>query len=784
MLMTNYVKLNDFYPTANLTFIDQPLAEAEVGAMTMPRKITAIGGTADQVNANNHYYPLPTLQLAVDEAAMNMGKGIALTGQIDHPGECEEPELEDVAVNWTRIRLNNGLVELEGLLSPDKDGQKVISLMAIKMPIGISLRGYGLISQMDMGDGEIVDVITELHYEAFDFVLKPADANGAVKTLEAKKQMTTQVAPTGAPLTLADLKKEQPELVAQILAEGDKARQAEQAKLQAEQDALNAKLAEKDAAIRQAAGVDNDADLIQVLESQAKQVAEAKAIQLKADIEAALVEAVKGTKFPDGVNQALKESVLALNPKSADEAKAMVNKQLPIFNGLMAQQFMSDKGAVVRAPIVESNGSIPEYFHPTMRLVEGMQRRGIGKTWDINKPKGLSESFTQDLLLHASTFSVPGLDFKGGLINEHRLVEANSGTTSNLNLPYSVMMGIIAQAYPELIAPQLFTFSTMKTQAEYKYYESFVGETGKSVTVAAEAAVAASDAWVELAGARINFGSVVVTVAAVVKTQGDDYLIDYENGRIKTLSTGTIANAAALAVAYTYEAIRKGEGATIERGGIALARVLMEAKADRLASVITDEAMNFTMDSLNDNLMVRSIEGLVKDIQWRIDGNLLASGLTAALSVANNNAGTYTFGVDSLDKFAEKVGTAMSLVANRRYTPQWLLVSVTNGNKLANWKDFSALNARPGDSLRPDGMIGTLKGLSVYQSTLFTDGFALVGNKELVLHAVYKPMMIDGPHQVRDQATGLLIDSKEWIVREYNDSEAPIPQKGSYVTIA
>lgn len=773
----NYTRLNEPFFQANLNFIE-PLTEAEGGLQLpmMPRKVVAIGGTANQVNANGHYYPAEVLQAAVTEAMMNMRRGVPLTGQLDHPDECEEPELEDVAVNWTAIRLNGDLVELEGLLTPDEYGQKVISLMSVKMPVGISLRGYGLISQQDMG-GKIIDVITELHLEAYDFVLKPADQNGGVKTLEAKQDMatTTQDVPvtTGAPLTLADLKKGQPELVAQILAESEQTRQAELAKQKEAQDALNAKLAEKDAAIRQAAGVDNDADLISVLESQAKQVAEAKAIQLKAEIEAALVEATKGTKFPDGVNQALKESVLALNPKSAQDAKDILARQLPIFNGLMAQQYMSDKGAVVKAPIVESNGTIPEFMHTTMRLVESMQRRGIGKTWDVNKPQNLSEAFAAKYALHAAEYHKQDL-----------IQEANSGTLANLGIPYSVMMGIIMQAVPELVSPNIFTFGTMTSPTMRQYYDAFVGETGKSVTVTAEAATGASDTWVELNGARINFGSVVLKVASVTKTEGDDYLIDYEEGRVKTLSTGSISNGATLAIDYTYEAIRKGEGATIERGGVSLSYITMDAKADRLATLMTSEAINFAQGSLNDNLVARSIEKLVLDIRRRIDANLMSVGLTAALGVANNNAGTYTFGVDSLDVFSVRVGTAMSLIANRFYTPEWLLVSVTNGNKLANWKDFAALNARPGDALRPDGMIGTLKGLPVYQSTLFTDAYALVGTKELVFHNVFKPMTLEGPFQVNDTSTGKLIASKEYYVEEYNASAAPIPEKGSYIKLA
>jgi hypothetical protein len=80
--------------------------------------------------------------------------------------------------------------------------------------------------------------------------------------------------------------------------------------------------------------------------------------------------------------------------------------------------------------------------------------------------------------------------------------------------------------------------------------------------------------------------------------------------------------------------------------------------------------------------------------------------------------------------------------------------------------------------------VGRLKGLDVYETTEFPDSKVLVCNRELVMHRVYQAMMIKGPFPSYDATTAELIAAEQYYAEEYNLTEAPVPEKGAYVTIA
>lgn len=65
-----------------------------------------------------------------------------------------------------------------------------------------------------------------------------------------------------------------------------------------------------------------------------------------------------------------------------------------------------------------------------------------------------------------------------------------------------------------------------------------------------ETLAAIHDRWVKMGHRKLDPAQPpVVTVAAVVQTEGQDYEIDYQVGRIKALSTGDIADAASMSIA-------------------------------------------------------------------------------------------------------------------------------------------------------------------------------------------------------------------------------------------
>lgn len=83
---------------------------------------------------------------------------------------------------------------------------------------------------------------------------------------------------------------------------------------------------------------------------------------------------------------------------------------------------------------------------------------------------------------------------------------------------------------------------------------------GSTVTQTAstgtETIVAIHDRWVKMGHRKLDPETPPeVTVAAVVQTEGEDYEIDYQVGRIKVLSTGGIADAASMSVESTWLAM-------------------------------------------------------------------------------------------------------------------------------------------------------------------------------------------------------------------------------------
>ena len=77
---------------------------------------------------------------------------------------------------------------------------------------------------------------------------------------------------------------------------------------------------------------------------------------------------------------------------------------------------------------------------------------------------------------------------------------------------------------------------------------------------------------------------------------------------------------------------------------------------------------------------------------------------------------------------------------------------------------------------------GGVKGLPIYMSTEFPDGYIQIVNRELVAHRVMQPMTIYGPFPSYDN--GLLVAQDQYYMEEFNGSYVPVPEKTSYVKVA
>jgi len=775
--------------------VDSPKLKDAAGNGLTPRRITGIGTTGNTINANRRIYPTPVLRAAIDEMIAKFAAGGSLTGQIDHPEY--EAELEDVAVNWTSIALNGNIVELAGLLSPDK-GKQIENLIAMGLRVGISMRAYGVVEPIDMMN-DIAYQVTELHLEGFDFVLNPADANGRVQTLESKQIMTTVQTPVDD--NVESIQTKMPALYNKIVAEYEAQQEAirreqdaaqriadaEQEAIRREQEAHQQKIAsivaQEQKALRDALGLSETDDLLSSLTDHKRKAAEADKIKLTDAINKAIDLELNKTKFEVVTKQGIRDSVFTLNPVSPEQATALVVNQIKMFEKVMVDTAKVNQGAVVKSQIAvssvfENETGHPEFMRPATLLIDRMQRTSVGKRWEMTKPKNANEAFAARYLDHALNNS----EIKRNLINEYQRF-SDTVTTADLNLPYSLMIGVIAQAVPDLIATGMFATDMMSAPIERRYYSYFKGDTGKTVTIINETVTIVSlEKPVKLVGAQITFGSVVVTKGVTTFIEGDDYIVKYTDGTIMAVTGGDIVPTDVLAIDYVYEAIRQGEGMGIQGAGLTQTPITMTATAVRLATLLTDESILFTQALANDNILKRTLEALVLDIRNKIDGALFAEATSAALSVRNNNAGSWNSGVGDLVALTNLIGTAKTLVGDRFYKPDFLLLSLSNCDRLSNSPSFTAAGMRADGFLTPEGNVGRFKGLEVFQSPLVADSYGLVGNREAVLYSVFKPMQLKGPQMKRD-AQGLLIDSQEWFVVEYNAIAAPVPEKVSYFKI-
>jgi hypothetical protein len=317
----------------------------------------------------------------------------------------------------------------------------------------------------------------------------------------------------------------------------------------------------------------------------------------------------------------------------------------------------------------------------------------------------------------------------------------------------------------------------------------FSGETGYSVTVTDEVVTGgAEDTWYSLAHGRLTPDTVVVTSnpAGTTYEEGVDFIIDYAAGRIKFLTGGSI-NTNDVLVDYQYTNLRNGEMQPIQRGKMTLSSKTIEAAADRLADQISREAIVFSASQLGYDAVGRTMANLIRQMRRKIDQGLLYWAFSAVKGVANNSTDPWTVGTDQedYDELVRLMGEAKIIVANRFYAPTFFLTSNVIAEKLTNWKGFTAGQGFPDAVLRSTGFVGGVKGLPVFQSTEFPDSLIITGNRELVAHRVFQPLIIRGPFPsyAGSGDTTRLVAADQYYAEEFNVTDSPVYEKGAFVPI-
>jgi F0F1-type ATP synthase membrane subunit b/b' len=731
--------------------IEQSLTITEAQA-TGPRRIKAIGITADVVNGNGRRYPRKVLAEAVARLNGHLhesnGQGnFIATGEAEHPTDKGgRASILETVVKWQAASLDApGRVLLEGVILPTAKGRDVQVLVENGVPIGVSMRGYGS-SRTVQESGESVQEVTELTIRGFDLVAQPSDPNGAITEAEADQV--------------------QGESLQETRTVNEEERKAlEEANRKAQQELEEAKRALAD-----------QAKALEEAQRAQTELAERKAREA---VDAAIAEATKDLKWGDALNKSFTESLKAAKPATPEAVKALVESKRVEYDGIAAAikvGEMGKAGVEVKGPVFERETGRPEFTRAAFELNESLVKSGEGQRRDMGRnDASRAELFTAQVLGRFDRVN------QRHLLAESRMFE-EAETTSDLSLPYSVSRMIIEQAYPELVAANVYDFGVTDVSPAKIFYEAYAGESGASSTVTDEDVTADLDAWVSFATKRIRPGTVVLTNAGATVTyaEGTDYVVDYEEGKFMALAT--ITDGQALKADYVADLFRRGEGVAIPRAKNTLSDALITMAADRLATQITKEAIVFSRSQLGYDAVTRTLGNLARLLRRKIDKDILWKGLAYALKQSNNSGGTWTASSDAISILATYIGIAKTKIYNRYYMPTAILMSATNADRLSNWTDGFKRDGFPNAVLNAAGFAGGVKGLPIFTSTEFSDGYVQIINRELVAHRVMQPMTIFGPFPSYDN--GQLVASDQYYMEEINGSYVPVEQKTSYVKVA
>jgi hypothetical protein len=726
--------------------IDQALSliEETDGATDGARRVTAIGLTANVVNANRRRYSRAVLERALSEINVmeSVGQGrLIATGEAEHPNDKGgRPALLETVVKWQAAQMQGDQVLLEGLILPTAKGRDILTLIEHGVPIGVSMRGYGR-SKATKEAGETVQEVQELKITGWDLVAEPSDPYA--RLLESRQGET-------------DMEEQDKELLAKL----------EEARKQRED--LERQNAET---------------LKALSEAQAAQAELAERKRIEA-VEAAIAEATKELKYGDALNKLFVEAVRAAKPAQAADVAGIVEAKRTEYDAIAAAGKMASmgKGVEVKGPVFEAQTGQPEYTRAAYHFTERLAERGYGRIRDLREAKTPAALFARRYLEQYDAAH------KAQLLAESQRLLTEAEQVSDLNLPYSVMRSIVAEVAPELVALSVFDSGFADSSPTRIYYENYAAETGAQPTVTDEAVTADLGEWVALAHARIQPGTVVVTNSGGGTTYSEytDYLIDYANGRLYTVAT--ITDGQALKVDYTYDATRGGELSAIQRGKGQLSFQTIELAADRLAQQISDEAVTYARTQLGWDATTRTMNMIIREIRQMIDTGIMRLAIAQA-HISGNSGGAWTAATDTVDALVQKIGVAKVAMQNKFYTPSAILLSMTNADRLSNWSAF-AVSLNRADASQAPGTMGPgdtglrVKGLPVFASTEMPDTKILVAHRELVQYRVLasKPMTMKGPYPSY-HTDGKLIAADQYYVEEYNATVALIADKGAFVTV-
>ena len=742
-----------------------------------PRKILIEGAiTANIVNGNGRRYPADVVRLAVEELRSHLnesagqGRAIQILGEAEHPSDKGgRPNLLETVTKWDEVAFDGTRVDLSGRIVETSKGKDILTLMESGVMPGVSLRGYGDGKTVGKGDAKVFEV-TELHITGFDLVLEPSFENSA-QLVESKKTITSSMEDDMNLEQLLKLREEHPELFTGMT----------EAQLK---QMTEAQLKIVENTVRSMLGIDGKTDIAEALKSTMDKARKFDESQKQNAIDEAKKAAVKDLPYGAALNKMFVESIEDnefATPEAVTKFAESQRKQFAkmasagVLKGLGFDE--SKRSIKVLGDVLENETGTPEFGRAAFEITESVRKHEMRAPKDLRKNESRAAQFTIQLLERFDKQYQRQLMQEAQMFNE-------AEAASDLNLPYSVSRAIIQEAFPNLVAANVFDVGLMSGSPENIRFEAFTGETGYTVSITDEVETAGAEGtWYDLSHANLVPGTVVVTSnpAGTTYAEGTDYVIDYELGKIKPIAAGAI-DANDVLVDYDYNAITEGEGAEIQQAKTTMSYQTLTARAFRVADQINSEAIVFSRTQLGWDAVARTMANIIRETRRIIDRHLIEKALAASLSVASNSGGTWTNATDPFSELAEKLGYAKVKVANRYYEPTAFLLSVTNSDLLSNWDGFTRTGF-PNALLDSAGFVGAVKGLPVFASTQMRDGWGLCVNREIVMHRVLQPMTVKGPFPTYG-SNRKLIAADQYYSEEYNGSLAPIANKAAHIVIA
>jgi hypothetical protein len=139
------------------------------------------------------------------------------------------------------------------------------------------------------------------------------------------------------------------------------------------------------------------------------------------------------------------------------------------------------------------------------------------------------------------------------------------------------------------------------------------------------------------------------------------------------------------------------------------------------------------------------------------------------------------------DRLLTLIGGRKALIAaDRYYTPNMVLMSPTLDNAVTQASSFVESMARTATGLGPDGSLGQLKGMSVFNSSapgiMLGDTRILVGERGNTRFRMVKPWSMNPLEQARNSA-GAYIDAQDGFGTQYVVSHTPAQLKNSLTSV-